>query len=62
MKESEKQRGLSRLETARGMRLWNLNGALEAVYTAITTGVYTIGYALHLGASSAMIGLISAAP
>lgn len=62
MKEPEKQRGLSRLEIARGMRLWNLNGALEAVYTAITTGVYTIGYALHLGASSAMIGLISAAP
>ncbi len=36
MKESEKQHGLSRLETARGMRLWILNGALEAVYTAIT--------------------------
>lgn len=62
MESNEKQRGLSRLQTARGMRLWNLNGALEAVYTAITTGVYTTGYALHLGASSAMIGLISAAP
>lgn len=62
MEETEKKRGLSRIQTARGMRLWNLNGALEAVSTAITTGVYTTGYALHLGASTAMIGLISAAP
>ncbi|MBM3263449.1 MAG: MFS transporter [candidate division Zixibacteria bacterium] len=54
--------GLSRLQTARGIRLWNLNGALDAVHAAVTTGAYTTGYALHLGASTAMIGFISAAP
>lgn len=42
------------------MRMWNVNGMLESVHSAITTGVYTTGYALHLGASSAMIGFISA--
>ncbi len=51
---------LTRLQTARGMRMWNVNGMLESVHSAITTGVYTTGYALHLGASSAMIGFISA--
>ncbi len=54
------QTKLTRLQTARGMRLWNVNGMLESVHSAITTGVYTTGYALHLGASTAMIGLISA--
>ena len=42
------------------MRMWNVNGMLESVHSAITTGVYTTGYALHLGASTAMIGFISA--
>ena len=40
--------------------MWNVNGMFESVYSAITTGVYTTGYALHLGASTTMIGLISA--
>ena len=56
----QQERKLTRLQTARGMRLWNVNGMLESVHSAITTGVYTTGYALHLGASSAMIGFISA--
>ncbi len=56
----QQEKKLTRLQTARGMRLWNANGMLESVNSAITTGVYTTGYALHLGASSAMIGFISA--
>ena len=28
--------------------MWNVNGMLESVHSAITTGVYTTGYALHL--------------
>lgn len=56
----QQEKKLTRLQTARGMRMWNVNGMLESVHSAITTGVYTTGYALHLGASSAMIGLISA--
>jgi len=56
----EQHKKLTRLQTSRGMRMWNVNGMLESVYSAITTGVYTTGYALHLGASTAMIGLISA--
>ncbi len=54
------QKKLTRLQTSRGMRMWNVNGMLESVHSAITTGVYTTGYALHLGASTAMIGFISA--
>ena len=56
----QQERKLTRLQTARGMRMWNVNGMLESVHSAITTGVYTTGYALHLGASTAMIGFISA--
>ncbi len=56
----QQEKKLTRLQTARGMRMWNVNGMLESVHSAITTGVYTTGYALHLGASSAMIGFISA--
>ena len=56
----QQEKKLTRLQTARGMRMWNVNGMLESVHSAITTGVYTTGYALHLGASTAMIGFISA--
>jgi len=56
----QQKKRLTRLQTARGMRMWNVNGMLDSVYSAITTGVYTTGYALHLGASTAMIGVISA--
>lgn len=62
MPESLEPSRLSRLQTLRGMRLWNLTGALASVHSAVTTGAYTTGYALHLGATSAQIGLLSAAP
>lgn len=54
--------GVSRLQTMRGLRMWNISAALAAVHSAVTTGAYTTGYALHLGATSALIGLLSAAP
>lgn len=53
---------LSRSQTVRGIRLWNLNGALDAVHSAVTTGAFTIGFALNLGASASVIGFIAAAP
>jgi MFS family permease len=53
--------GMSNLETLRGMRSWTLSSALAAVYSVITTGAYSTGYALHLGATTAQVGLLSAA-
>ena len=59
---SDERSGLSRLDTLRGMRWWSLSGAFGAVYSSITAGAYATGYALHLGASNAVVGLLSAAP
>lgn len=56
------QPGLSRLETIRGMRHWQLSSAFSSVYSAITAGAYATGFALYLGASDALVGLLSAAP
>lgn len=53
---------LTRLATLRGMRSWNISTGLSSVYSAITTGAYSTGYALHLGASNAVLGLLAAAP
>lgn len=53
---------LTRLQTLRGMRRWLTSSMLAAVFYAITAGAYATGYALHLGASTAMIGLLGAAP
>ncbi len=62
MTTGEQPRSISRLETLRGMRAWTLSSAFTSVYTAITTGAYSTGYALFLGASNAQIGFLSAAP
>jgi len=59
--ESEAPAGLSNLEALRGMRSWTVSSAFAAAYTAITAGAYNTGYALHLGASTAQVGLLSAA-
>lgn len=56
------KQGLSRLQVLRGMRLWNLSGAFSAVFGSVTSGTVSTGYALHLGASNAQVGLLSAAP
>ncbi|MBM3498670.1 MAG: hypothetical protein FJX74_08345, partial [Armatimonadetes bacterium] len=52
---------LSNPAMLRGMRSWTLSSALAAVYSAITLGAYNTGYALHLGATTAQVGLLSAA-
>jgi MFS family permease len=44
------------------MRLWTFRDALASVFWAVTEGAYRTGYALHLGATDALIGLLSAAP
>jgi HEAT repeat protein/MFS family permease len=43
------------------MRSWTVSSGLAAVYSAITTGAYSTGYALHLGATNAQVGFLSAA-
>jgi MFS family permease len=53
---------LTHVRTLRGMRAWQLSSALAAVYSAVTTGAYSTGFALYLGASNSLIGLLSAAP
>lgn len=53
---------LTRLQTLTGMRRWLTSSMLAAVFYAITAGAYATGYALHLGASKAMIGILGAAP
>jgi HEAT repeat protein/predicted MFS family arabinose efflux permease len=58
---AEESRGITNLAMLRGMRSWTLSSALAAVYSAITLGAYNTGYALHLGATTAQVGLLSAA-
>ena len=58
---SDAPRGISNPAMLRGMRSWTLSSALAAVYSAITMGAYSTGYALHLGATTAQVGLLSAA-
>jgi|GEM_PF-1107349 len=60
MPTPEQYRDLPPLDALRGMRLWNVRGAFAAVYWSITEGAYRTGYALHLGASNALIGVLSA--
>ncbi len=60
--DGQPRTGLSRLQALRGMRFWNLSGAFSAVFSSVTSGTVSTGYALHLGASNAQIGLLSAAP
>lgn len=52
---------LSPLETLRGMRGWNLSAGLAAVYLAIAFGTVSTGFALALGASNALVGMLSGA-
>ncbi|MBI5833770.1 MAG: MFS transporter [Armatimonadetes bacterium] len=52
---------LSRLEVYRGMGRWNLSGGLAAVWLSIVFGTVSTGYLLALGASNAMVGLLSGA-
>ena len=55
-------RRLSNIETLRGMRRWTISSALSAAYAALTTGAFSTGFALGLGATNGQVGLLSAAP
>lgn len=59
--DTDRPSGLTNTEILRGMRSWTVSSALAAVYSAITTGAYNTGYALHLGATTSQVGLLSAA-
>jgi MFS family permease len=49
-------------ERARGLRLLVVEAAFSGGATALTTGVILTAFALHLGASNVMIGVLASAP
>lgn len=49
-------------ETATGLRLLVVEAAFSAGAAALTTGVILTAFALHLGASNVMIGVLASAP
>ncbi len=53
---------MNRLEVGSGMRLWNLSSAFAAANQAIVGGQFATGFALSLGASNVLVGLLAAAP
>lgn len=49
-------------ETERGLRLLVLEAAFSGGAAALTTGVILTAFALHLGASNVMVGVLASAP
>ena len=49
-------------ECARGLRLLVVEAAFSGGTTALTTGVILTAFALHLGASNVMVGILASAP
>jgi MFS family permease len=49
-------------ECARGLRLLVVEAAFSGGATALTTGVILTAFALHLGASNIMVGILASAP
>lgn len=56
------QSHLSEAECARGLRLLVIEAAFSGGATALTTGVILTAFALHLGASNLMVGVLASAP
>ncbi len=56
------QREVSPEERERGLRLLVTEAVFSGGTTALTTGVILTAFALHLGASNAMIGVLASAP
>ena len=56
------QSHLSETECARGLRLLVIEAAFSGGATALTTGVILTAFALHLGASNLMVGVLASAP
>ena len=53
---------VSEEECARGLRLLVIEAAFSGGATALTTGVILTAFALHLGASNLMVGVLASAP
>ena len=53
---------VSEEECARGLRLLVVEAAFSGGATALTTGVILTAFALHLGASNVMVGVLASAP
>ncbi|MEN2786774.1 MFS transporter [Sphingomonas qilianensis] len=53
---------LSAAECERGLRLLVIEAAFSGGATALTTGVILTAFALHLGASNVMVGILASAP
>jgi len=56
------QRGLSRLEIARGLRWANWDAVFFTLYVALTSGAFQIGLARYLGANDLWIGILTSVP
>lgn len=56
------QAHISPRESARGLRLLVLEAAFSGGAAALTTGVILTAFALHLGASNVMVGVLASAP
>lgn len=60
--ERETPRELNRLEVLRGLRIATWEASFATVWASLTTGAFLTGYALWLGANSAVIGMVTAIP
>lgn len=56
------ERGLSRLEIARGLRWANWDAVFFTLFIALTSGAFQIGLARYLGANDLWIGIITSVP
>ncbi len=55
-------KSLSRVETARGLRLFLFEGAFSSLWGQLAGGVVFTGLALYLGANTTQIGILAALP
>jgi HEAT repeat protein/sugar phosphate permease len=53
---------LTRLDILRGLRLSTWEGVWATVWMVLTTGAFQTGFALHLGATPFVLGLLAALP
>ncbi|MDR3709956.1 MAG: MFS transporter [Capsulimonadaceae bacterium] len=54
--------GLSRTRLRGALRLWIIEGSIATVYGTLTTGPFQTGYAIALGCSNVLIGLLTGIP
>lgn len=54
--------GLSRLQIRRALKIWTAEGSVATVQITLTTGAFQTGFALLLGCSNFVIGVLAAIP